>query len=168
MFKAHTILGLALLSLTLCLASAMVAIPAGRTRAAELCEDMNILVREARSNFSNWQVEGTATARPLTLSGAEDCTMSQSLSGAKVYHCAWKFAYRTVGAYGTFDAYNQLFQECFGDRAHLSRDQSVNHPDFYNLHQYQLDQVDVTLSIKDKSALQSTYVFVRVHGVTPD
>jgi len=94
--------------------------------------------------------------------------MSQSLSGAKVYHCAWKFACRTVGAYSTFDAYKQLFQECFGDRAHLSRDKSVNHPDFYDLHQHQLDQVGVTLSIKDKSALQSTYVFVRVHGVIPD
>jgi len=168
MFKYQTILGLGLSSLMLGLASAMVAIPAGMTRAAELCEDMNILVREARSNFSNWQVETTATAMPPMLPGAEDCTMSQSLSGAKVYHCAWKFAYRAVGAYGTFDAYKQSFQECFGDRAHLSRDQSVNHPDFYDLHQYQLDQVNVTLSIKDKSALQSTYVFVRVHGVIPD
>ncbi len=129
---------------------------------------MNVLVREAHSNFSNWKTESGEAATPVMLPGAEDCATARSLSGEKSYYCAWKFAYRTAGAYGTFDAYDQSLQECFGDRAELSQDQRVSHPDYYDLRQYRLDQVSVTLSIKDKSALQSTYVFVRVRGRQPD
>ena len=168
MFRAQATHNRGLLISLICLASTLAAIPTGTARADELCSDMNILVREAQSNFSNWTTKAHEAAKPLMLPGAEDCALARSLSGAQIYHCAWIFAYRTSGAYGTFEAYNQSFQECFGSRAQLSNDQRVNHPDFYDLRQFQLDQVNVTLSIKDKSALQSTYVFVRVHGVHLD
>lgn len=168
MFKTRATHSRGLLRSMLCLAPALAAIPAGTARAAELCADMDILVREAHSNFSNWTTRTTEAAIPLMLPRADDCAVAWSLSGVKVYHCTWMFAYRTDGAYGTFDSFDRSLRECFGERAHLSRDQSVNHPDFYDLRRYQLGQVNVTLSIKDKGALQSTHVFVRVQGVKLD
>lgn len=152
----------------LCLTVALAATPADTARATTLCADMSNLVGEAHSNFSNWTTKSTKAATPLILPDAEDCALTRSLSGENAYHCTWRFAYREADSYGTFDAFDQSFQECFGARAQLSRDQSVNHPDFYDLRHYQLGRVKVTLSIKDKSALQSTYVFVRVYGLSLD
>ena len=168
MFKAQTTHNRSFIRSMLCVAFALAAIPTGTARATELCADMNVLVKEAHSNFSNWRSETSGAAKPLMLPGAEDCAMARSLSGANAYYCSWMFAYRAARAYGTFDAFDQSLQKCFGERAKLSRDQSVNHPDFYDLRNYQLGQVNVTLSIKDKSALRSTHVFVRVQGVSLD
>ena len=168
MFALETTHGRGSLRSVLCLAAALAACPAETRGDTALCSDMNILVGEANSNFSNWTAKTTEAAPPLVLNGAKDCAMARSLSGERVYHCTWMFAYREAGAYGTFGTFNRSLQECFGERAELSRDRSVNHPDYYDQRQYQLGQVKVTLSIKDKSALRNTYVFVRVHGVNLD
>ena len=74
------------------------------------------------------------------------------------------FSYRNVEANAAFEALNQSLQSCFGGSAEVAKDQGVNHPDFYEQRRYQLDQVVVTVSIKDKSTLQRTYVFIGVHG----
>ena len=149
-------------------AFALVAVPIEAARAAEFCESMKIVAREAQSNFSDWAGKSEEAMLPVTLPRSETCAMARALSGAKVYHCAWAFEYRAVGAYSAFDSLDRSLMECFEDRAQLSGGQSVNHPDSYDLRQYQVGQAKVTLSIKDKSALQSTYVFVRVHGLRPD
>lgn len=168
MLNAHSTSSHLLAKAIICLPCALATVPAGAARAADLCADMNTLVRQAGSDFSNWTAGTDAAAIPLTLPGAETCAMATSLTGQRVYYCAWKFEYRADGAQATFDAFNRSLQDCFGNRAQISRDQPVNHPDFYDLRQYQLDQIEVTVSIKDKSAMQSTYVFVRVHGGSLD
>lgn len=146
------------------LAIGLASAPAGAADAASLCANVKTLVREARSNFSNWATDTPRAAVPLMLSGAKDCALTQSLSGSKTYHCTWQFPYRAAGAHGTFDAFNRTLRECLGDPAPSSRDQRVNHPDFYDLRQYRFDEVEVAVSIKDKSALQKTHLFLRVHG----
>ena len=51
-----------------------------------------------------------------------------------------------------------------GQQATLHIDQSVNHPDYYALRRYETAQADVSVSVKDKSALGNTFVFIRVQG----
>jgi len=140
----------------------LTSLPAGTTKAADLCADLKALVTQARSNFANWSAIASSTDVPLMLSGTKDCSISQSLSGLRSYHCTWPFPYRTETAHGTFDAFNQSIQKCFGEHASSSKDQQVNHPDFYDLRRYRIDDVEISVSMKDKIALQKTYLFIRV------
>ncbi len=131
---------------------------------ATFCANVESLAGEAGSNFSDWTTGATGVGARPKLSGAEDCAVTQSLSGLKTYHCTWEFSYRAKDAYLRFDAVKKLLKECFGDAASVSSDQRVNHPDFYDLQLYRLNQAEVAVSIKDKSALQRTYLFLRVRG----
>ncbi len=150
------------------LAIALAAAPAGADDAADFCGDVERLVRESRSNFADWATAASGEAPHLKLSGAESCVLTRSLSGARTYYCTWAFPYRSVEAYGSFDATKASLQDCFGEQTPSRRDQRVNHPDFYDLQQFELGDVAVTVSIKDKSAQQKTYLFLRVQGATPD
>lgn len=127
---------------------------------ANLCTEVRILVQQAHSN---WPMGTPGAAAPLMLSDAEDCAITQSLSGQKFYHCKWEFPYRTTGAYSTFDTLNRALRECLDDPVPSSREQRVNHPDFYDLRQYKSGPIEVAVSMKDKSSLQKTYVFLRVY-----
>lgn len=140
----------------------------GASAAENLCADVEGLAKEARSNFSDWKRETAAIAVPPSLAGAEDCDLIQPLSAPKSYLCMWAFPYRTTAAYGRFETFNRDLRECFGEPAPSSREQRVNHPDFYDLRLYRLDQVEVLVSIKDKSALQKTYLFLRVQRAELD
>jgi hypothetical protein len=44
----------------------------------------------------------------------------------------------------------------------MATDQSVNHPDAYDLRLFRLDGAEFAVSLKDKGALQQTLVFLRV------
>lgn len=139
----------------------------GPARALELCPDMGPLIAQARAGFPAW--EAAATGAPPPLAGAEDCAVTRSLAGSKAYHCAWGFAYRDAGAAAAFEAIDRSLQACFGERARMSGDDRVNHPDSYDLRRYRLGEVEVALSLKDKSALSRTYIFVRVQaGAAPE
>jgi hypothetical protein len=48
----------------------------------------------------------------------------------------------------------------------VSDDQNVNHPDFYDAQLFLLDRAKVAVSVKDKSAQESTFVFVSVVPMT--
>lgn len=156
----------ALPSLMLSLALMLSTVADKGAHAADLCTEITALVGQAQSNF-----EGT-DAKPVSpdpLSGAGSCSLSLSLSGAKAYHCAWEYPFRSDDARTAFADVNDRLQTCFGGEAVISRDQSVNHPDSYDQYRYSLQQVTVSASIKDKSALQQTIVFVGTHGpATPD
>lgn len=92
--------------------------------------------------------------------GISQCTRSLDLSGASALNCAWPFPFREGAARKTFDVAFAQLQSCFG--ADASEDQPVNHPDFYDLRMFQTPQGEVGLSLKDKGALQQTYVFLRM------
>ena len=134
--------------------------------AADPCIEMNSLVAQAGSNFSEGAVGAVTEAAALP--GAETCGLSLSPGGQRAYHCAWRFAYRDGGAQAAYGEFNRALERCFGERARVSRDQPVNHPDFYDQRRYRLEAVEVAVSIKDKVARESTYVFLRVQGQKPD
>ncbi|MEP2027917.1 MAG: hypothetical protein ABJI96_04300 [Paracoccaceae bacterium] len=129
--------------------------------AAEICDQMGGLVALAESNF----LEDVTTANSIgMLPGAEKCSVVRSLSGANTYHCAWGFDYRSDAAKQSFEAVNQMVRDCFGDSSESVKDAGVNHPDTYYQRQHILDEIVISVSLKDKVALQQTYVFVGIHG----
>lgn len=150
-------------------AAACLALPfALAAAAAEPCTGMQSLIVLAQSNFSASAAGGSVPTAPQVRGADATCGVSPSLDGRNLYHCAWEFPYRSAQAPETFDALLGLIRGCFGDSADLRRDQGVNHPDSYDLRQARLDGVDFSVSIKDKAALNATFVFLRVQGAARD
>ena len=87
------------------------------------------------------------------------CSVSLNLSGEQANTCRWPFDYRAPEATLAFTALLDAATECLGTEA--VADQGVNHPDSYDLRTFDTDQIQVAISIKDKGALQQTYVFLR-------
>jgi hypothetical protein len=142
----------------------MIAGGATSAAAANLCPDMVQLIDHAQTNFASHTTENA----PQALANAQKCQMSQSLSGAQTYHCTWQFTFRDVAATALFDAYNTQLPTCFSNMSAAIKDQSVNHPDFYDQRQYRVGPIGVSVSLKDKTALGLTYVFVAVTGAISD
>ena len=139
----------------------------GAAGAQDLCADINYLIDQSHTRFADIMDtsggDGGGRAVTLTLAGASSCHVLTTLEG-HAYHCSWAFSYRTKNAYDTFDALVGEVDTCIGPQATLHEDQSVNHPDFYALRRYEMDQADVSVSVKDKSAQDRTFVFIRVQG----
>ncbi len=124
-------------------------------QASAFCADM---ARVARS--------GGALGLPDSDMIAE-CSASLILGGGQQVQCGWPFAYRSDEATAAFDRLNETVAACLGPDAASSRDQSVNHPDFYDLRLYHIAGRQTAVSLKDKAALQRTYVFLRISRETP-
>ena len=90
---------------------------------------------------------------------AVKCTQSLSLGGGSQLHCGWPFKYRDPAANLAFDQGVSALTDCYGA---LEVDQEVNHPDFYDLRIFQAKDQEIGLSLKDKSSLGQTYVFLRI------
>lgn len=88
------------------------------------------------------------------------CSMSLDLSGARAQNCHWPFTYRAPEATEAFDAVLNATAACLGVQP--VADQDVNHPDSYDLRTFHTDTAQIAVSIKDKGALQQTYVFLRI------
>ncbi|MGH1483784.1 MAG: hypothetical protein ACRBM6_34715 [Geminicoccales bacterium] len=133
--------------------------------AGNFCTDINRLVAEAPEDFSDVIIESGRGSGgfdvTLKLEGASNCAVRRLLH-AKSYYCTWEFQHRDVNAYKVFEELGQKLKSCVGGDAILSNDQGVNHPDFYDARIFQLDDVKVAVSVKDKSTLGATYVFVSV------
>lgn len=133
--------------------------------ASSFCANINLLIDKASQDFAEIIVEPSRASGGydvmFKLEGASDCAVRQLLE-SKSYHCTWTFQHRDAEAYTTFENLDQALRSCIGDRAALSDDQRVNHPDFYDSRIFLLDQTKVAVSVKDKSALGSTFIFVSV------
>lgn len=105
--------------------------------------------------------DGTAIALPETQVTA-DCRTSLQLGSGYQTQCGWPFAYRSDEATQAFERLNDAVSACLGPKALITQDQSVNHPDFYDLRMYQIGDREIGVSLKDKAGLQETYVFLRV------
>jgi len=88
------------------------------------------------------------------------CIRSLTISGGAQLHCRWPFAYRTTDATVAFHALRGAVAQCLNVAPQM--DFPVNHPDFYDLRMFHTARQDIGVSIKDKAALQQTYVFLRV------
>lgn len=131
--------------------------------AADLCAALPKLTAEAKANFSSRPNSG---AFDVGLPGDETCSLLLQLGGAKVMNCHWAFAFRDDQARAMFDALVEQIQACDGTRTVLEQDQRVNHPDSYDLRKFVYTDISIDVSLKDKGALQQTFVFLRIDGVT--
>ena len=142
--------------------------PIGGAQAEDLCTDITHLIKQTHLEFAGI-VDGKSTSGDVTLilPGAENCAVTRQ-SNASSFWCTWKFPYRAQEAYGTFERFVGEVQSCIGERSTLYIDKGVNHPDYYAARRFRMERAEVAVSVKDKAALRSTFVFVRVHVGTDD
>jgi hypothetical protein len=89
-----------------------------------------------------------------------DCAPSRGLGGTVALHCAWPFEYRSMQA---LDAFDYLLGQVAACANPIAADpSSVSHPDSYDLRQFSSGMGVISVSLKDKGALNQTYVFLRV------
>lgn len=129
------------------------------------CDELQALTPVANVNFKG--AKGNVQT-PDTLTSADKCSMVQGLSGANAFHCSWKFGFRESAATEAFDRMNQKITACFPNSEQAVTDEGVNHPDSYQQFEYTSDKLRLSLSIKDKGALQETYVFLSVQAAPSD
>ena len=133
--------------------------------ADNFCTDISRLVAEAPYDFPNVTVESRRGSGgfdvTLKLANASDCAVRRLLH-ANSYYCTWEFQHRDAHAYEVFEDLGQKLERCVGRDAARSDDQNVNHPDFYDARIFELGDVKIAISVKDKSELEATYVFVSV------
>ena len=77
--------------------------------------------------------------------------------------CWWEFPYRSGAARETYANLVQDLSACPTLIA-ATKDTGVNHPDTYDAVQFDLGVAAWVLSLKDKSALGKSYVFLRQLG----
>lgn len=93
---------------------------------------------------------------------AANCQTSLMLGGGSQVHCGWSFEYRTPAAQDAFAQTIVAVTNCLGPDTRATLDQDVNHPDFYDLQTFDADERVISVSLKDKGALQQTLVFIRI------
>jgi hypothetical protein len=95
---------------------------------------------------------------------AVECKPVLTQAGVTAQHCAWGFEYRSNESAEFFETLFWAVSQCIGVGTKAEQDQSVSHPDFYDLRVFSTQEGEVGVSIKDKGALQQTYVFLRVQA----
>ena len=126
------------------------------------CNEIAAIIAQASGNFTDWASAEQQGEPPPVLSDARNCALSQDISGRQQYHCQWEFDYRSQNTYETFNQLIEAMQSCFENQAVARKDQGVNHPDTYDQRQFDLEDVVITVSLKDRAALSRTFVFLRV------
>ena len=123
----------------------------------------------AATSISGQDMNGCPTLASLlskseniaTTIGANSCRAVLDLDAKKSTSCRWDFDFRDDASKALFETLIAEAQSCVGSDAELARDKQVNHPDSYTLKRYQFDGSALSLSLKDKTALQKTLGFVR-------
>ena len=140
-----------------CWASIGLTVTASLAQAQTFCDNINALADQTAASVPLPFAPNTVAA----------CTRSRDLSGASSANCAWPHAYRSAEAIAVFDGLLTAVAQCADQDIAPTTDQAVNHPDFYDLRIFTMNNVEVGLSIKDKGGLQQTYVFLRVTPASP-
>ncbi len=88
------------------------------------------------------------------------CNLSHQLDGKTGMHCSWPFAYRSDASQSAFADMLDQVSAC---GAKIEGEQStVSHPDSYDQRLFQVGNQIVSVALKDKSALDETYIFLSV------
>jgi hypothetical protein len=82
--------------------------------------------------------------------------------GGSQFFCAVEFPFRSTDARGVYDAYVLELRACFDASVEVPVGPAVNHPDSYDQTVFEVDGRQLSVALKDKGALQKTYVFVRL------
>jgi hypothetical protein len=72
------------------------------------------------------------------------------------------FDYRDAQAVTWLNMLRTRVEACMGPDAEMAGDAQVNHPDSFDLHQYEGQGHRVALSLKDKAGLNQTLVFLSI------
>ena len=94
--------------------------------------------------------------------GGVSCGRVNSADGKDQYFCALEHPFRSDMARDTYEKYVAEARVCFGDGAAVPVGPAVNHPDSYDQVVFDVNGRDISVSLKDKGALQKTYVFIRL------
>lgn len=127
----------------------------GTAFADNFCADIDRLSKAAQNGFTGPQT---------SLATAQSCLVSTNTMGRASYHCNWPFPFRDTAARATYNALGRSMRTCFSEATESAVDDGVNHPDSYEQRQFDLGHAGVRLSLKDKSQLGQTYVFVTIEG----
>lgn len=132
-----------------------------------LCPDLLYLIEQSESEFSaireDTKSEFGGYDAALVLSGASYCAILEDAEKTS-YRCVWTYPQGDEQAHTTFQRLATEMRACIGTRAEEQTDQSVNHPDFYASHYYDLPEARASVALKDKSNLRSTLVSIRIDG----
>jgi hypothetical protein len=106
-------------------------------------------------------IELSDTQKPPVLAHkTATCAQSKLLGGDISRDCHWVFAYRSDAARHAFRSLAQDLAMC-AEEGLDARGKSVNHPDSFDQHTAVVFGQRVSVSLKDKGALQKTMVFAR-------
>jgi len=89
------------------------------------------------------------------------CTTFLTETGKTGASCYWVFGFRDPKARAFAADLSGTLRAC-RDGASLKEDQRVNHPDSYDLQSLRTSEGIYSISIKDKGALNQTFVFLRL------
>ena len=127
--------------------------------ASDLCSTVEALTAEAGANFADRPITGNFN--PGLPNGAQ-CAVLLQLGGVRALNCQWGFSFRNPDAWKSFERLSGQIRECSGVAVLIDQDQLVNHPDTYDLRKFDWNGAIIDVSLKDKGALQQTFVFLRV------
>lgn len=115
------------------------------------CQAMKSLISQAHQNF--------------VPAGADQCASAVGEGGTSIYYCSWSFPFRSGEARDLFTALNQQIGACLKIGSAAASDQPVNHPDSFWLNTYRLENTELSISVKDKSTLEKSLLFLRVQSL---
>lgn len=92
--------------------------------------------------------------------GQAKCSASRTLGGGSTRHCYWVFDYRSDAATATFENAIKAVTQCLETQEVSPIGPEVNHPDSHAVRTYDIEGGTLTVSLKDKGALQQTLVFL--------
>ena len=131
----------------------------GQSSSAEItCGDLQKLTSLAQDNF---EYSTRSSAEPPRL-GADECSIALGEARTQIYFCSWRFDYRSGEARQFFGELERRLIACLKPSSPARDDQPVNHPDSFIQQTYAVNGVDLSMSVKDKSPLQKTFVFFRM------
>lgn len=121
---------------------------------------MSLPVSAAADGFCDMLKQMVASK---TVASTDDmvCSTSQGVSGTVAQHCRWPFAFRAPAAEAAFEKMSDDVAACLNAPA-LPEEGGVNHPDSYDQRLFRTPEATVSVALKDKGALQQTFVFLRV------
>lgn len=125
------------------------------------CADVRFLIEQSRTGFlaiqrdTRHEFGGFDTT--IKLSEAEYCVILEDVE-KRSFRCAWKYSHSDRQAEAKYTQMREDLAVCLGNSASVQKDQPVNHPDIYESYLYRLPAVELRISLKEKSALKSTFV----------
>lgn len=88
-----------------------------------------------------------------------ECSRNLEIGGKQAVTCGWAYDYRSDVAMQDFESTVDMLADCA--RFTGTDPARVSHPDSYDLRQFALGSTLVSVSLKDKGALDQTWLFLR-------